>query len=312
MKIIYGIDHLKIKKPTVATIGIFDGIHRGHKKILRVLKNIARETKAKSCVLTFHPHPSKILHPHRTPPMLISTKHKLNLLAQEGVDIAILINFTKDFADINPVRFVEEVLVKRMNVRGLLVGKNFLFGKDKSGTVKSLYRLGRRFGFKVHVIQPLKLDGKIISSTLIRRVIMSGELDRAKELLGRDVSILGTVTEGAKRGRILGFRTANLDLHHEAVPPSGVYIVKVKLENEEYRGILNIGFQPTFKKKKVRGERTTEVHIFNFNKSIYGKDIEVIFLKRIRSERRFKNKECLLLRIKKDVEIAKRYFRSRE
>lgn len=308
MRAIYGIKSLKIKIPTVATIGIFDGIHRGHKKILELLKERARSIKAKSCVITFDPHPSKVLHPYKTPPMLISTRHKLNLLRAEGVDMTLLINFTKDFANINPLNFVKEVLVERINVKELLVGKNFSFGKNRRGSVKGLKRLARKFKFKVQVIPPLKAGGKIISSTLIRRLIMSGKLNEAKRLMGRDISILGTVTRGTRRGRILGFPTANLDLHHEAIPPSGVYIVKIKLANKVYRGILNIGFRPTF---DVKGERepTVEVHIFNFSRSIYRKDIEVIFLKRIRGERRFKNREHLLFRIGKDIEIAKRYFR---
>lgn len=310
MKIIYGIKNLKIKKPTVTTIGIFDGIHRGHKKILKLLKERAKRIKAMSCILTFDPHPLKILHPHKTPPMLISTRHKLNLLAEEGIDIAVVINFTKSFADIGPIRFVKEILVKRLDVKELLVGENFLFGKNRSGTVKGLKRLSQRFGFKVHIISPLRAGRRIISSTLIRRLTMSGKLNEAKRLLGRDISILGTVTKGVRRGRIIGFHTANLDLHHEAIPPSGVYIVRVKLANKVYRGVLNIGFRPTFNRVKDKREPVVEVHIFNFNKSIYGKDIEVIFLKRIRTERRFKNKEHLILRIKKDIEIARKYFGS--
>ena len=311
MKIIYGVKNIKIKEPVVATIGIFDGVHKGHKKILKMLKKRAKSIKAKSCVLTFDPHPAKILHSHRTPPMLISSRHKLNLLASEGIDISILISFTKDFADINPSRFVKEVLVKRMNVKELLVGRNFVFGRNKSGTIITLRELGRGFGFRVHSISPLKAGRKIISSTLIRKLIMSGKLKEAKKLLGRGITILGTVTKGTKRGRVLGFPTANLDLHHEAIPPSGAYIVRVRMGNKKYRGILNIGFRPTFSGTACEMEPTVEVHIFSFDKSIYGKDIEVLFLRRIRRERKFKNKEYLRLRIEKDVAIARRYFRKK-
>ena len=309
MKIIYGIKNLNIKQPTVVTIGIFDGIHRGHKKILDSLTKRSRAARAKSCVLTFDPHPSRILHPHRTPPMLISTKHKLNLLAAEGVDIAVLLNFTKGFAGVSPTRFVKDILVGRMKVKELLIGENFSFGRNRSGTVKNLKRLGQRFGFKVHTVLSLKSGGRVISSTLIRGLIMSGNLNEAKRLMGREISMLGTVTKGTKRGRILGFPTANLDLHHEAIPPSGVYIVEVKVGEKKYRGILNIGFRPTFGKVKDTAEPTVEAHIFNFHKSIYGRDIEIIFLKRIRSERPFKNKEHLLSRIKNDASIARRYFK---
>ena len=220
-----------------------------------------------------------------------------------------MINFTKGFANINPSRFVEGVLVKKLNIKELLVGERFLFGRNRSGNVESLKGLGDKFGFKVHSIPPLKAGGEIISSTLIRKLIMSGSLSQAKKLLGRNVAILGTVTKGTKRGRVLGFPTANLDLHHEAIPPSGVYIVKAMLKNRRYRGILNIGFRPTFHNDER--EPTAEVHIFGFNKSIYGKDIEVIFLKRIRREYKFKNKEHLLSRIEKDIDIARRYFKKK-
>ena len=309
MKIIRGIKSLKIQEPVALTIGIFDGVHRGHKRILSNLKKSAAGINGKSCVLTFDSHPAKVLHPHKTPPMLVSAKHKLNLLAAEGIDIAVLLSFTKKFAAIKPARFVEDILVKRMNVKELLVGEGFLFGRRRTGDIKELRKLGNRFGLKVRAIRSLKSGKSVISSTLIRNLIMSGRLNEAGRLLGREVAILGTVTRGARRGRILGFPTANLDLHHEAIPPSGVYMVKVRLKNREYRGILNIGFRPTFNRDER--EPTVEVHIFNFRRSIYGKDIEVVFLKRIRREHRFKNKKHLLSRIGKDIGITKRYFKKK-
>lgn len=308
MKIIYGIENINIKSPTVAAIGIFDGIHRGHKKILRLLRQRAAKAKAKSCVLTFDPHPSKVLQPDKVPPMLISTRHRLNLLKSEGVDIVILIKFTEGFAGMEPGRFVEDVLVGKMNIKELLVGRDFLFGRNRSGSVGDLRQLGESFNFKVHSVEPLKSGRKIISSTFIRKLAISGKLKEAARMLGREVSILGTVREGSRRGRLLGFPTANLDPHHEAIPPSGVYIVKVRLANKEYGGILNIGFQPTFNKKKSAKDPTIEVHIFNFRGQIYGKDLEIIFLKRIRSERGFKNQEQLLARIRKDADIAEGYL----
>ena len=242
--------------------------------------------------------------------MLISTKHKLNLLKKEGIDVTVLVSFTKKFASIDAVTFVKDILVKKINVKELLVGKNFLFGRDKKGNIDRLRKLGKTFNFNVRSISPFKEGEDVISSTLIRKLIMSGRLKKAKKMIGRDVTILGTVSAGARRGRHLGFRTANLDLHHEAIPPSGVYLVKAKLENKEYNGILNIGFRPTFSEKgREEKDPTAEVHIFGFNRSIYGKDIEVIFLKRIRRERKFKNKEHLLLRINEDIGVAKKYFR---
>ena len=291
------------------TVGIFDGVHRGHKKILRHLIKSAARMKAESCVVTFHPHPSRVLYPRRTTPMLVSTQHKLRLLAGEGVDRIVLVKFTGDFAGIGHARFVEEVLVKRMNVKRLYVGRNFLFGKGRKGNPAALRRLGRRFGFSVEVVPPLKSGGKVISSTLIRRLITSGRLKEAERMLGRSVSILGTVTSGKKRGRILGFPTANLDLHHEAIPPSGVYIVKAKLLGRVYDGIMNIGFRPTFACDGLDSEPTAEVHIFGFKDDIYGEDLEIGFLKRLRAERRFAHRSSLRRRIAGDVKKAKEYFK---
>ena len=310
MRILRGIKSLTVSGPTTVTIGMFDGVHRGHKKILKLLRERAGTIKRKGCVLTFEPHPLRVLRSRKTPPMLISVKHRLNLLKEEGVDIVAVIDFTRGFARTEAGRFVENILVKKLHAKELLVGANFVFGKDKSCDVDSLKKLGRKFGFSVRVIQPLSTDGKVISSTLIRKLIMSGKLNQAKRLLGRDASILGTVVKGATRGRVLGFPTANLDPHHEAIPPSGVYIVKVRIKKKEFPGVLNIGFRPTFNKLKGH-EPVVEVHIFGFSKSLYGQDIEVIFLKKIRGERRFKDHEKLLSRIKKDVDMTRRYFQER-
>jgi len=319
MKIVRGIQNLNIKTPTAVTIGIFDGVHRGHQKILRQLKKYSRAIKGKSCVVTFKPHPLKVLKPRMTPPMLISSEHKLRLLEAEGVNIAVIINFTDDFAAMTPARFAKDILKKKLNTKELLVGENFVLGKGRSGDVKHLKRIGPRFGFNISVIKPLKSGNRVVSSTLIRKLIMSGDLKKARQLLGRDVSVLGTVVKGSMRGRTIGFPTANVDPHHEAIPPSGVYIVKAKLEGKQYRGILNIGFRPTFHPAPTRrgwvhavrneSEPVIEVHIFDFNKPIYGREMEIIFLKKIRDEKKFNNKLELIARVKRDTAIAKEYFK---
>jgi riboflavin kinase / FMN adenylyltransferase len=319
MKVIRGIRNLKIKASTVVTVGIFDGVHRGHQKILRELKRYAKAINGKSCVVTFEPHPLKVLKPHRTPPMLISAEHKMRLLETGGISIAAVINFTRDFAAMTPVHFAEDVLKNRLNAKELLIGEDFVLGKGRSGNVKNLKRIGRRIGFSVRVIKPLKSGGRVISSTLIRKQIMSGDLKSARQLLGRDVSVLGTVVRGSGRGRTIGFPTANVDPHHEAIPPSGVYVVKARLGGKQYRGILNIGFRPTFHPAVARrgradhvkkeNESVIEVHIFDFDKPIYGRHIEVIFLKKIRSEKKFKSKLELIARVKRDMTVAKNYFK---
>jgi len=311
MRIIYGIKDLEVKGPTAVTIGIFDGVHKGHRKVLKELKRQSRIINGKSCVVTFEPHPMKVLMPKKAPPAVISGVHKMRLLESEGVDIVLIINFTKEFAAITPLRFAKDVLKDRLNAKVLLVGENFVLGKGRAGNVRNLKKIGRRLGFSVQAVKPLRSVGQVISSTLIRKLIMSGRLEKARRLLGRNVSVLGTVVRGSSRGRTIGFPTANIDPHHEAIPPSGVYIVKVRLADRKYRGILNIGFRPTFMGMGYQKEPTIEVHIFGFNESIYGKEIEVIFLKRIRHERKFSNKKHLLSRIMEDISVAKKYFLTR-
>ncbi len=307
MKIIRGIKNLKIKSPTAVTIGIFDGIHKGHRKVLKELKKYSRIIKGKSCVITFMPHPMKVLMPKMTPPAVISPAHKMRLLEAEGIDIVLVINFTKSFAAVTPLRFANDVL-KKLNTKVLLIGDNFVLGRDRSGNVQHLKDIGKRLGFKVVSVPPLMSGKKIISSTLVRKLIMSGDFIKAKKLLGRYVSVLGTVCKGAERGRTIGFPTANINPHHEAIPPSGVYIVKARLDGKQYRGILNIGSRPTFYPRKKDAEPVIEAHIFDFNKPIYGRDMEISFLKKIRDEKNFGDKHKLAIRVGKDAAIAKRYF----
>ncbi|MDD5681209.1 MAG: bifunctional riboflavin kinase/FAD synthetase [Candidatus Omnitrophica bacterium] len=309
MKIIRGVQSLKMRGPAAVTVGIFDGVHRGHQKILRELKKYSRAINGKSCVITFEPHPLKVLEPHRTPPTLISPEHKMRLLEAEGVDLAVVINFTKDFAAMTPAYFAGEVLKKSLNTKELLVGEDFVLGKDRSGSVGHLREIGRRLKFNVRAVKPLKSGTNVISSTLIRKLIMSGDIRKAGQMLGRDVSVLGTVVRGSRRGRTIGFPTANIDPHHEAIPPSGVYIVKVKLEGRLYRGLLNIGFRPTLQSVRKGKEPVIEVYIFGFDKVIYGRNIEVMFLKKIRDEKKFKDQSKLIARIEKDMTIAGNYFR---
>ncbi|MDP3789760.1 MAG: bifunctional riboflavin kinase/FAD synthetase [Candidatus Omnitrophota bacterium] len=309
MRIIYGIKYLEVKGPTAVTIGIFDGVHRGHRKILRELERRSRLIGGKACVVTFEPHPLEVLKPHMTPPMLISLEHRMRLLKEEGVDIAAVINFTGDFAVMTPARFAEEILKKKLNAKDLLVGENFVLGKGRAGNVKNLKRIGKRLGFNVRAIKPLKSGGQVVSSTLIRKLIMSGRLENARQLLGRNVSVLGTVVRGERLGRTIGFPTANIDPHHEAIPPSGVYAVKVRIGRKEHEGVANIGFRPTFYRRKPEKGPVIEVHILDFFRLIYGKNAEVIFLKKIRQERKFKDGRALCLRIKKDIATAKDYFK---
>lgn len=296
---------MKIFKGTVLTIGVFDGVHVGHRKIIKVCVARSRKLGIDSVVLTFDPHPLKVLHSRSVVPSLISLDHRIRLIRELGVDITAVLNFTKAVAGLTPEQFVKKILVERFRVKEVCVGEDFRFAKSGKGDIDVLRRLGERYGFRVKAITHVRMGGRIVSSSLIRKTIIGGDLRRARRLLGRPVSVLGTVVRGANLARELGYPTANINPHHEVVPPSGVYAVLVNLGNRRLKGVLNIGVKPTFYSSRDL-EPSIEVHIFDFNKKIYGKDIEVLFVKKIRPEVKFKSREALMKRIMKDTGIARR------
>lgn len=292
-------------KKTIAAIGIFDGVHLGHKAIIKSAIRRARAIRGKSVVITFHPHPLKILQPDRPIPLLMSTKHRLRLIGELGVNICLLIRFNKRFSNLQPRDFVKKILVEKLNVCEVYIGSDFVFGKDGMGNAILLKKYGRCYGFKVKIMPMIKIAGKVVSSTMIRNLIMKGRLDEAAKMLGRPVTVFGTVVKGTRRGKLLGYPTANIDPHHETIPPSGVYAVWVRVRNRKYGGALYIGTRPTFKEAAP----VIEVHIFNFRKLIYGEDVEIIFIKKLRSDRRFSSKQKLVEQIRKDNIIARRILK---
>jgi len=216
----------------------------------------------------------------------------------------VVIRFDRRFSNLSPERFVEDVLADRLNAVRVVVGDNFVFGDEQRGSLATLKRLGKRYNFAVENIKPVKAGRRVISSSHIRHLIAMGDLSAAGRLLGRPVSVLGTVIHGDKRGRIIGYPTANINPHHESIPPSGVYAVKIKLQNKLFNGILNIGRCPTFKPYKDV-EPTIEVHIFDFKRAIYGRDLEILFVKEIRRERHFADKQDLIRQIRRDEKKAR-------
>jgi len=307
MKILYiSKKRLRVKN-LFATIGIFDGLHLGHQRILNALIKKARGKKGKSAVVTFSPHPFRVLHPEKAPPMLLSLKHRLKILKEMGIDIVFIVKFDKHFAGLSAKGFVQKVLIDKLGIRQLFVGEKFSLGRNRKGSTKVLKKLSKKYGFAINIIKSRRIKGKRVSSTLIRKFVIEGRFKEAHHMLGRRFSVLGTVVHGEKRGRIIGFPTANLDLHHEAIPPAGVYAVLVRKGSKSYNGILNIGFRPTF--KDTHRERTVEAHIFNFRKDIYGKDLEVVFIKKLRDERHFTHRDHLREQIYSDVVAAYRVLR---
>lgn len=306
MKVINGLKGMI--KYGVVTIGVFDGVHIGHKKIIREVVKRAKVLKAKSIVLTFDPHPSKILNSRMYIPRLASLKHRIKLIGQLGVDYLVVIKFTRPVLNMPPEKFVKSILIRRLGLKEIYVGENFYFGKGAGAGVNALKKMARDFGFKIKIFKPIKREGHIVSSSLIRQLIVNGDIVKASRLLGRPVSILGTVVRGNKRGRILGFPTANINPHHEAIPPDGVYAIRIRFKDKLFRGILNIGVRPTFCKNSKACEPTIEVHIFNFNKKLYGEDLEVIFVKKMRNEKRFADRDSLVCQIKRDAEKARAFL----
>jgi len=298
MRILFGLRGIKKFKNPVVTLGIFDGVHRGHRRILQDTVACARGIKGKSIAVTFWPHP----HKENT---IYSLEHRLRLIGQIGIDVCIVIRFNKSFSRISAVDFIKDILVKRIGARYIYVGKNFRFGKYARGDVKLLNRLSRIYNFRLKVFDVLKRDNRPISSTFIRALIMEGDLKTAKELLSRPVSVLGTVIKGTALGKRLGFPTANINPHHEVLPPCGVWAVEIIFNEQKLNGICYIGTKPTF---KIQDSKYIEVYIFNFNQDIYGQYLEIRFIKKIREEQRFTSRHSLVKQIKKDIRLTRRIF----
>ncbi|OGX42189.1 MAG: riboflavin biosynthesis protein RibF [Omnitrophica WOR_2 bacterium RIFCSPLOWO2_02_FULL_45_28] len=298
MKTIFGLSNLKEKfKDTIVMIGVFDGMHRGHRYLIERAVRAARALHKKTVAITFDPHP-------KGQPYLISLAHRLKVIAELGVSACLVIRFSQQFAKSPPESFIRDTLVKFFHPLYVFVGDNFRFGYRAQGDVALLKRLGKLLGFQVRPVRELGAGRKKISSQRIRSLIRAGSLKKAEELLGRRVSVLGTVIKGESRGRILGYRTANIDPHHEVLPKPGVYAVKVLYNEKEYNGICNIGRRPTFNSQEE--PLNIEVHLFNFRKDIYAEDMEIKFIRKLRDEKKFPSPSFLSIQLKEDSRNALR------
>ncbi len=285
----------------VLTLGNFDGLHLGHRKILEKVRERAGKLGCASVVYTFEPHPLKVVAPEKSPPLILDPEKKTELVASLGIDYMVIARFTKGFAAKHPRQFVLEELVP-LRVREVWVGHDFSFGKGKSGTAEYLEALGRELGFSVRVASAYRKGGDVVSSSRIRGLVAVGRVGEAGRLLGRPFSIRGRVVRGMDRGKELGFPTANLEARSELLPADGVYAAYAVLEGKRIEAVVNVGTAPTFGGKK----RCIEAHILGFRGDIYGKDIEVEFVRRLRGERAFASMDALARRISKDAERAGR------
>lgn len=301
MKIVRGTKNIvgPIPSPIVA-IGNFDGVHRGHQIIFRRVADIARELKGTGIVITFEPHPLKIIAPEKVPPLLTTFRKKMELIEECGIDQVICADFTRKFADQAPRDFAKNILVDKIGVREIVVGFDYAFGRGRAGTLAYLKKMGEEFDFKVHVIDPVKIEDHLISSSRVRELIEDGEVETARKFLGRPYSLQGPVIKGYKTGHSIGFPTANIDTHRVQIPATGVYAVWVLHEKKKYKGVVNIGFNPTFHRDRL----SVEAHILDFEEPLYGQEIEIIFLRRIRNEIEFKSADDLVEQIRKDIEEA--------
>lgn len=299
MKVIFDPEE-PIENSTSATIGNFDGVHIGHKKILTAIKKEAKQQGLSSCVITFHPHPQKVLQ-NIDIPLLVPIRERLKLLEEQGIDVVACYTFTKDIAKISAQDFVTDILVGKLNLKHLIVGPDFSFGRKREGNLSLLNKMGSEYGFDTEVVETALLDGEIVSSTSIRNLVREGNLIKAGKFLGYNFYIEGQIKEGEKRGRQIGFPTANLETDWDILPKVGVYATLANVDGTKHQSITNIGFRPTF----GHSELLIETHIFDFNQDIYKKRIKVEFVDRVRDEQKFNGPEALVEQIKKDVEKVK-------
>ena len=310
MKVIKGTEGVSPEdKGAFITIGNFDGVHLGHRQIFQRLIHEAHEEKRQALLVTFAPHPKMVMHPERRPFYLLTTlEEKIKLLESLGLDAVFLIPFTLGYAETTSESFIMDFLWKNLQVRKIFIGHDYKFGKGKTGNGDLLASYGEKLGFDVAVVDAFSVGDIVVSSTSIRKAILEGDVKKAALLLGRPYNMSGAVIEGKRRGGAIGFPTANIKPHKDLLPGKGVYAAVVNLEGKRYQSVLNIGHNPTFGDVQL----SLEVHLMDFNGDIYGKPLEILFIDRIRKERRFSGPEELSLQIKKDGDraraILKPYF----
>jgi riboflavin kinase/FMN adenylyltransferase len=289
--------------PLFLAIGVFDGVHLGHQSVISTSTSHAQSAGGTPVVITFDPHPLKVLRPQNAPHLLTATQHKIALIRDLGVEHLLVIPFDKNFAATPPETFIEQLAVHSKPLREICVGHEWSFGKDRRGNLDLLKKLGAQFNFVVVAIPPVKVDGAVVSSTAIRRAVENGDLATAAAMLGRDYTVLGTVVAGGKIGKKLGYPTANLSAHSEQFPPNGVYLAEATLDGVVYPGVVNLGYRPTLSSGK--SERVLEIYLLDFDRDIYGKDVEVRFIRYLRPEQKFDSLEALAQQIERDVRQAR-------
>lgn len=286
----------------VVTLGNFDGVHRGHQAILRRVVDQARAVGGDSVAITFHPHPTAVLAPDKAPPEILSLRQRLMLLREIGLSVILLQRFTPAFARLAPEEFIEGVIVRGLGAVKVVVGHSVSFGRGRAGNAETLRAAGERSGFAVEVVGPVVVDGVTVSSTIVRKTLAAGDVAFAARLLGRTYGVDGRVVAGDRRGKGLGFPTANVRPEVPLIVPDGVYAVVVEYGRARVAGVANVGRNPTFGADRPR---TLEAHLFDFDGDLYGRRLRVLLVERLRGELRFADPAALVDQIRKDVERAR-------
>ncbi len=301
MEIIRDLSLLPVLAHPVVALGNFDGVHLGHRAILKAAIDRAHSAGGKAYALTFDPLPAKVLSPQRAPLMLMTPEDKLEYLRGSGIDGVLVLRFDLALSRLSPRDFVKDYLLARLAVEAVVVGHSVSFGHKRTGNAGVMVELGREFGFETVVVGPVKVEGVEVSSSKIRELIAAGDMARAAGLLGRAHFLSGVVVHGRERGRTIGFPTANIDSKTECVPPDGVYATRIVLPDGAYASITNIGMRPTFNETA----RSIEAHIFDFNRDIYDREVKLEIVERVRPERKFESGEALGRQIARDLKRAR-------
>ncbi len=308
MKIVRSLQEITGTLPyPILTIGSFDGVHCGHQKILADVVAKARQQHGTPVVLTFHPHPQKIISPADSPRLLQTFEQKAALLEKLGVDLLALIPFTWDLAQLSAREFVTEIIHRKLAARELHVGANFRFGHNREGDTVLLKKLGKELSIQIFEIPEYYVRNIKVSSTRIRRFLSHGQVEIARRFLGRPFSLVGTVVHGDGLGARIGIPTANLKVHNELIPQTGVYVTSAIIDGKGYQGVSNVGFRPTVT-QRPSDRPIVETHLFDVRQDLYDRETELFFYFRIRAEKKFSSLDPLVARIRKDIQVAHRYF----
>ncbi|MCO6512659.1 MAG: bifunctional riboflavin kinase/FAD synthetase [Aridibacter famidurans] len=305
MQIFHGTENASIARPSVLTLGVFDGLHLGHQAIMRTVVDRASSAEAVPTVITFDPHPRAVLHPESAPPLLQTLDQRLSNFNVLGIEQAIVIRFTSEFADQEAEEFLRDIVHERLQAKEIYLGHGFAFGKGRRGDIELLRKMSSELGFTADEVPEVRLRGIRISSSRIRELLREGKVNLARRMLGRPYGIEGVIIRGDRRGHTIGFPTANLKPENRVVPKYGVYATATLIEGVWKKGVTNIGVRPTFESDS---EPSIETHIFDFDGDLYGSVLRVRFLHRIRPEKKFSGIDELKAQIERDVETAKRFF----